>query len=98
MKTAPQAGPFPENERLRSVAAALTPDHDLVAAPFADRHIATTSFSVSISPIAVATISPIVIVTTIVATVTAVRSDTELELSERDVRLERASFTSVSGG
>src|SRR5215469_11763616 len=55
METAPQAGPFPESERSRSVAAAFTPDKKFAAAPFADGHIATTLCSVAISPIAVPT-------------------------------------------
>jgi hypothetical protein len=72
------------------------PDHDLVAAPFADRHVATTSFSIPISPIVVATISPIVIVATIVATITltAVWSNAEVKLSKRDFGFGR----DISGG
>src|SRR5262249_27092241 len=83
----------------RSVATAHTPDYDLVAAPFADGHVATM-VSASISPIIVVTISPIVIVPTIIATFTftpAVRSDTEVQLSERDRRFGRAGITSIFG-
>src|SRR5260370_7185451 len=78
-------GHFPSSERLRSVATAHMPDHDLVATPFADRHVATTPFSIPISPIPVATISPIVIVATLVATITltAVWSNPQVNLHHR---------------
>ena len=75
----------------QSVATVLASDHDLVAAPFADGHLAT-AVSASISPIVVVTISPIVVVPTIIATFTlsvdslAVWSDTKVQLSERDRR------------
>src|SRR5467141_2454963 len=78
---------------------AHTPDDDLIAAPFADGHIATM-VSASISPIIVVTISPIVIVPIIIATFTltpAVGSDTEVQLSERDRRLGRDRITSTFG-
>jgi hypothetical protein len=87
----------------RSVATALMPDHNLVAAPFADGHVTTGSVSV-VAPIVTVTIAPIVIVATVVTTLavdsvsfTAVRSDTELELSERDVGFRRDCTTSISG-
>src|SRR5262249_51790001 len=86
----------------RLVATAHTPDHDLVAAPFADSHIAT-AVSASISPIIVVTISPIIVVAIIVTTFTvdslaAVGADAEFELSERDDRRGRDCITSLSGG
>jgi len=58
-------------------------NHDLVAPPFANRHIAT-AVSASISPIIVVTMSPIVVLPIIIATFAlsvgslAVRSDTEV--------------------
>jgi hypothetical protein len=85
--------------RSRSVATALTPDHDLIAAPFADSHI-TTMISTSISPIIVVTISTIVTVLTIIAAFTltpAVGSNTHVQLGERDRRLGRARITSGFG-
>jgi hypothetical protein len=75
-------------------------DHDVVAASFADDYLAT-AVSASISPVIVVTISPIVIVPIIIAAFTltpAVRSDTEIQLSEHDRRLGRDSTSSVFGG
>ena len=69
--------------RRTSVATVHASDHDVVAAPFADGHLAT-AISASISPVIVVTISPIVVVPIIIATFTltpAVRSDTEIQLS-----------------
>jgi hypothetical protein len=71
-------------------------DHNLVAAPFADGHIATV-VSASISPIIVVTISPIV-VPIVIATFTltpAIGTGTEVKLSERDRRFGRDGITSV---
>src|SRR5262249_2307708 len=86
--------------RSRSVATAHTPNHDLVAAPFANSHIAT-EVSASISPIIVVTISPIVIVPIIIiATFTltpTLGSDTDVHLSERDRRLGRDRITPIFG-
>src|SRR6266566_9042896 len=90
---------FSRHARSRSVATAHTPDYDLIAAPFADGHIATM-VSASISPIIVVSMSPIVIVPIIVATFTltpAVGSDTEVQLSERDRRLGRDRINSTFG-
>jgi hypothetical protein len=76
------------------------PDHDLVAAPFADRHVATGSVSI-VAPIVAVTIAPIVIAIVITAfaidsvSVTAVRSDAEVQLSKRHFGFGRDS--SVSG-
>jgi hypothetical protein len=66
--------------RLRSVTTAYMLDHDVVAAPFADGHIATV-ISASISPIIVATVSPIVIPIKIAtfALTPAVGPDTDVE-------------------
>jgi hypothetical protein len=69
----------------------LASNHDLVAAPFADGHLATP-VSASISPVVAVTISPIAVVPIIIPTFTlsidslAVWSDTEVQLSERDRR------------
>src|SRR5215475_1628932 len=86
-------------ESARSVATVHVSDHDLVAAPFADRHLTTVVSS--ISPVIVVTISPIVVVAIIIATFTvgalAVGSDTDIQLSERDRRFGRDSITSVFG-
>jgi hypothetical protein len=68
----------------QSVATAPMPDHDLVAAPFADRHVTTGSASI---------VAPIVTVT---IAVTAVRSDTEVQLCKRNVGLGRDSIPSIS--
>jgi hypothetical protein len=71
---------------------ALTPDHDLVAAPFADGHVAAVL--ASISPI-------VVIVATIIATfalAAAVGPDTDVQLSQRDPGLGGESTTSAFGG
>jgi hypothetical protein len=86
--------------RARSVATVHAFDHDVVAAPFADGYLAT-AVSAPISPVIVVTISPIVIVPIIIATFTltpAVRSDTDVQLSERDRRFGREGVTSVLGG
>jgi hypothetical protein len=83
----------------RSVATVDASDHDVVAAPFADGHLATT-ISASISPVIVVTISPIVIVPIIIAAFAltpAVGSDTEIQLSERDRRFGRDRITSIFG-
>jgi len=68
-------------------------DHDVVAAPFADGHIATV-ISASISPIIVATVSPIVIPIKIAtfALTPAVGPDTDVELSECDRRFGQDSI------
>jgi hypothetical protein len=77
-------------------------DHDLVAAQFADRHVATGSTSI-IAPIATVTIAPIVIaivITTLAVdpvSVTAVRSDAEIQLSKRPFGFGRDSILSASG-
>jgi hypothetical protein len=83
----------------QSVATVDASDHDVVATPFADGHLAT-AISASISPVIVVTISTIVIVPIIVAAFTltpAVRSDTEIQLSERDRRLGRDRISSIFG-
>jgi hypothetical protein len=75
------------------------PDHNFVAAPFADGHIAAASVSASIAPI--------VVVAIIIATfafpvdsvsVAAVGSDADVQLSKRDFRFGRDGITFVSGG
>ena len=89
---------FRRTGRSRSVATAHMPNHDLVAAPFADRHV--TAGSASIVALT-ATIAPIVIaivITTLAVdsvSVTAVRSDAEVQLSKRDFGLGR--IPSISG-
>jgi len=88
----PKEKAAPERRRhLRSVTTTYMPDHDVVAAPFADGHIATV-VSASISPIVV----PIKIAT--FALTPAVGPYTDVELSERDRRFGRDSITSVFGG
>jgi hypothetical protein len=85
--------------RAQSVATVHASDHDVVAAPFADGHLAT-AVSASISPVIVVTISPIVIIPIIIAgfaLTPAVRSDTEIQLSERDRRLGRDRISSIFG-
>jgi len=77
----PKEKAAPERRRhLRSVTTAYMLDHDVVAAPFADGHIATV-ISASISPIIVATVSPIVIPIKIAtfALTPAVGPDTDVE-------------------
>jgi hypothetical protein len=68
------------------------PDHDVVAAPLADGHIAAV-VSASISPI---------LITIIIATFTvmpaAVRSDADIQLSKRDFGFRRDGIPSISGG
>jgi hypothetical protein len=88
---------FLESKGSRSVATSLTPDHDFVAAPFADGHIATV-VSASIPPITAVTISPIVVVPIEIAAFTlavnsfaAVGANTEFELSERGGRFGNTS-------
>jgi hypothetical protein len=96
----PKEKAAPERRRhLRSVTTTYMPDHDVVAAPFADGHIATV-VSASISPIIVAPVSPIVVPIKIAtfALTPAVGPYTDVELSERDRRFGRDSITSVSGG
>jgi hypothetical protein len=61
------------------------PDNDLVAAPFADRHVATAfaSITVTIAPIVIA-----IVITTLAVrsvSVTAVRSHAEVQLSKGDL-------------
>jgi len=80
------------------------PDDDLVAASFPDRHVTTGSISI-VAPIVTATIAPIVIVAIVIATlavdsvsVTAVRSNAEVKLSERDFGFGRDRIPSISGG
>jgi hypothetical protein len=80
------------------------PDHNLVAALFAKRHVATGSVSI-IAPIITATVPPIVSVAIVITTltvvpvsVTAVRSDAEVKLSKRDFGFGRDSIPSISGG
>jgi hypothetical protein len=78
------------------------PDHDLVAAPFADRHVTTGSVSI-VAPIITVTIAPIVIATIVTAlavdsvSVTAVRSDAEVQLSKRHFGFGRDSIAFDSG-
>ena len=82
----PKEKAAPERRRhLRSVTTTYMPDHDVVAAPFADGHIATV-VSASISPIVV----PIKIAT--FALTPAVGPDTDVELSECDRRFGRDSI------
>jgi hypothetical protein len=73
------------------------PDNYLVAAPFADRHVATASASitVTIAPIVIA----IIIATLAVASVsvTAIRSNAEVQLSKRNSGFGRDSIPSISG-
>jgi hypothetical protein len=97
-RNGPTTGPFPTSERLRSVATPHVPDDDLVAAPFADGHIAAV-VSAPISPLIAVAISPIVN-TIIIATFTlaaAVRSDADIQLSKRDFGL-RTNNPSISSG
>jgi hypothetical protein len=73
------------------------PDNDLVAAPFADRHVATAfaSITVTIAPIVIA-----IVVTTLAVrsvSVTAVRSHAEVQLSKGDFGFGRDSTPSISG-
>jgi hypothetical protein len=78
------------------------PDHDFVAAPFADRHV-TTGPAPIVAPIVTVTIAPIVIaivITTVAVdavSVTAVRSDAEVQLSKRDLGFGRDDIPSISG-
>jgi hypothetical protein len=72
------------------------PDHDIaVGATFANGHVATTARSISVSPVVVATITPVI---TIIAAVTiaAVWPDAEVELGEGQFGL--GSIPSISGG
>jgi hypothetical protein len=74
------------------------PDYDLVAAPFADRHVtagATSMVAVTIAPIVIA-----IVITTLAVdsvSVTAVRSDAEVQLSKRNFGFRRDSILSASG-
>jgi hypothetical protein len=78
------------------------PDHDLLAAPLADRHVTTGSVSI-VAPIVTVTIAPIVIAIIITAvavdpvSVTAVRSDAEVQLSKCHFGFGRDSTVSGVG-
>jgi hypothetical protein len=74
------------------------PDYDLIAAPFADCHVTAGSTSIvamTIAPIVIATIITTVAVDSV--SVTAVRSDAEVQLSKRNFGFGRDSIPSISG-
>jgi hypothetical protein len=72
------------------------PDNDLVAAPFADRHVATAfaSITVTIAPIVIA-----IVITTLAVgsvSVTAIRPNAEVQLSKRNSGFGGDSIPSIS--
>jgi hypothetical protein len=74
------------------------PDYDLVAAPFADRHVPARPASivaVTTAPLVIATVTTRVAVVSV--SVTAVRSDAEVQLSKRNFGFRRDSIPSISG-
>jgi hypothetical protein len=73
------------------------PDDDLVAVPFADRHVATAfaSIAVTIAPIVIAIVITTVAVGSV--SVTAIRSNAEVQLSKRNSGFGRHRIPSISG-
>jgi hypothetical protein len=74
------------------------PDYDLVATPLADRHVPARPASivaVTIAPIVIATVITTVAVGSV--SVTAVRSDAEVQLSKPNFGFGRDSVSSISG-
>jgi hypothetical protein len=78
------------------------PDYDLVAAPFADRHVTAGSASivavaVTIARIVIATVITTIAVNSISIAIAAVRSDAEVQLSKRNFGFGRDRTPSISG-
>jgi hypothetical protein len=76
------------------------PDYDLVAAPFADRHVTAGSASIGALTVTIAPIVIAIVITTVAVgsvSVAAVRSDAEVQLSKRNFGFGRDRIPSISG-